>query len=207
MKTLPTFVCLQNRSVFSCFSAQLQPTDPLEGTSTLQKKAVSQSFLPKQTSCSRELPYSLMTSHTHVTVLVTGKEGILLPWLGTSLYQISIWRADVLHSPQGNSSLRVSTNYTELMRKTWRTDIWNGPQLPSESSTLLTHICIPSTCFSQHYFLTQPQHFFLQFCHVSQSFRDLLLCKFRFSKDAMGSEIKHSSGQCWRQNLKVVTKI
>lgn len=87
---LSSLICLQNRSAFSCFSAQLQPTDPLEGTSILRKKAVSQSFLAKQMSCSSKLPHSLMTSHTHVTVLVTGQEGRLLPWLGTSLHQEGI---------------------------------------------------------------------------------------------------------------------
>lgn len=32
---------------------------------------------------------------------------------------------------------------TQLIRKTWRMDIWNGSSCPTESLSLLTHICIP----------------------------------------------------------------
>lgn len=134
-------IWLQNRFVFSSFSAQLQPTEPLEGTSTLQKKAVSQSFLPKPMRCSRELPHSFMTSHTHITVLVTGQEEMLLPCLGTSLYQVGIWRADISPSPWGNSSLHFPTNYTEFKRKTWKADIWNVPKLSHRIlSSFSTHL-------------------------------------------------------------------
>lgn len=96
---------------------------------------------------------------------------------------------------------------TQFIRKTWRTDIWNGPSCPTESLSFLTHICIPLHTFASPNTTLDSTAALLHFCHVSQSFRNLPLCKFRFSNDATGSEIKHSSGQRWGQTWKGMMKI